>query len=89
MAGIDNSKLMGSLTIAEGGLLLSLDHLQQRRKRRQCVRPWIRTIDSKVAHYLIISDLRLTDKCKMGHFSKFLLTIILRDKSADTNMAVG
>ena len=69
MTGIDNSKLMGSLTIAEGGLLLSLEHLQQRRKRRQCVRPWIRTIDSKVAHYLIISDLRLTDKCKMGHFS--------------------
>ena len=69
MAGIDISKLMGLLIIAEGGLLLSLEHIQQRRKRRQCVRSWIRERDSKVAHYSIINDLRLTDKCKMGHFS--------------------
>ena len=33
MEDIDNNKLMGLLIIAAGGLLLSKDHIKERRKR--------------------------------------------------------
>ena len=59
---VDKRKLMGLLIIAGGGLLLSQEHIKQRRKRRPWVRPWIRKSDSKGAYYSIINDLRLTDK---------------------------
>ena len=62
MEDIDNNKLMGLLIITEGGLLLSQEHIKEKRKRRQLVRPWIRNRDSKGAYYLIINDLSLTDK---------------------------
>ena len=48
--------------IARGDFLLSQEHIKERRKRRQCVRPWIRKRDSKGAYYSIINDIRLTDK---------------------------
>ena len=67
---MDNSKLIGLLIIAGGGLLLSQGHIRQRRKRRQWVRSWIRKRDSKGAYYLFINDLRLTDK---QDFRKYLL----------------
>ena len=47
MTDIDNNKLMGSLIIAGGGLLLSQEHIKERRKRRQWACPWIRKRDSK------------------------------------------
>ena len=77
MADIDNNKLMELLIIAGGCLLLSQKYIKQRRKRRQWVRPWIRKRDSKGAYYLIINDLRLTDK---EDFRKYLQmnTFILR-----------
>ena len=62
MEDIDNNKLMGLLIITGGGLLLSQEHIKERRKGRQWVRPWIRKRDSKGACYSIINDLRLTDK---------------------------
>ena len=62
MTEIDNSKLIGLLIIAGGGLLLSQNHIKERRKQRQWVHPWIRRRDSTGAHYSIINDLRLTDK---------------------------
>ena len=62
---------MGLLIIAGGGLLLSQEHIKERRKRRQWVRPWIRKRDSKGAYYLIINDLTLTDK---EDFRKYLQT---------------
>ena len=63
------NKLMGLLIIAGGGLLLSQEHIKERRKRRQWVRPWIRKRDSKGAYYSIINDLKLTDK---EDFRKYL-----------------
>ena len=69
MTDIDNNKLIGLLIIAGGGLLLSQEHIKERRKRRQWVRPWIRKRDSKGAYYSIINDLKLTDK---EDFRKYL-----------------
>ena len=43
-------------------MLLTKNHIKERRKRRQWVRPWIRYRDSKGAYYSIINDLKLTDK---------------------------
>ena len=37
-------------------------YIKERRKRRQSVLFWIRKTVSKGAYYLIINDLRLTDK---------------------------
>ena len=62
MEDIDNSKLMRLLIIAGEGLLLSQEHVKERKKRRQWLHPWIRKRDSKGAYYSIINDLRLTDK---------------------------
>ena len=62
MTDIDNSKLTGLLIIAGGGLLLSQNHIKERRKQRQWEHPWIRRRDSKGAYYSIINDVRLTDK---------------------------
>ena len=67
MTGIDNNKLMGLIT--GEGLLLSQEHIKERRKRRQWVRPWIRKLDSKGAYYSIINDPNLTDK---EDFRKYL-----------------
>ena len=53
---------MRLLIITGAGLLLSQEHVKERRKRRQWMRPWIRKRDSKEAYYLIKNDLRLTDK---------------------------
>ena len=53
---------MRLLIIAGGGMLLTPEHIKERKKRRQWVHPWIRKIDSKGANYFIINDLRLTDK---------------------------
>ena len=38
---------MGLLIITGGGLLLSQEHIKERRKGRQWVLPWIRKTDSK------------------------------------------
>ena len=62
MTEIDNSKLIGLLIIAGGGLLLSQNYIKERRKQRQWAHPWIRRRDSKGAYYSIINDVRLTDK---------------------------
>ena len=62
MTDIDNKKPMGLLIVTEGGLLLSQEHIKERRKRRQWLSPWIRKRDSKGAYYSIINDPRLTDK---------------------------
>ena len=62
IADVVNNKLMGLLIIDGGGLLLSQEHIKERRKRRQLVGPRIRRRDSKGAYYSIINDLRLTDK---------------------------
>ena len=69
MADIDNNKLMGLLIIAGGDLLLSREHIKERRKQRQWVRSWIRKRDSNGAYYAIINDLKLTDK---EDFTKYL-----------------
>ena len=42
MADIDHNKLIGLLIIAREGSLLSQEHIKERRKRRQLMRPWIR-----------------------------------------------
>ena len=47
MEDIDSNKLMGLLIIVGGNLLLGQEHIKERRKRRQWVRPWIRKRDSK------------------------------------------
>ena len=62
MVEMDNSKLIGLLIITGMGSLLSQGHIKERRKQRQWVRPWISKGDNKGAYYLIINDLRLTDK---------------------------
>ena len=62
MEHVDNNKLMVLLIITAGGLLLSQEHIKERGKRRQWVRPWIRKRDSKGTHYIIINYLTLTDK---------------------------
>ena len=41
---------MGLPIIAGGGLPLSEEHIKERRKRGQWVRPWIRKRDSKGAY---------------------------------------
>ena len=69
MADINNNKLMGFLIITRGGLLLSQEHIKERRKQRQWVRSSIRKRDCKGAHYSIINDLKLTDK---EDFRKYL-----------------
>ena len=61
MADIDNNKLI-RLTITGVGLLLSQEQIKQRSKQRQWVRPLKRKRDSNGAFYLIINNLRLTDK---------------------------
>ena len=49
---MDNNKPMISLIIAGGSLLLlSQGHIKERRKRRQWVRPWIRTTDKDFRKY--------------------------------------
>ena len=54
---------MELLIIAGGGeLILSQEHIKERKKRRQWVHPWIRKKDSKRAYFSAINDLRLTDK---------------------------
>ena len=60
MVDIDTNKLMGLLIIAGGGLLLSQEHIKERRKQRQWVRPWIRKRDNRGAYYSIINYLKLT-----------------------------
>ena len=42
MADIDDSKLIGLLVITGVGLLLSHEHIKERRKQRQWVRPSIK-----------------------------------------------
>ena len=54
MEDIDNKKLMELLIIPGGALLLTQEHIKERRKRRQWVGPWIRKKDSKGANYSII-----------------------------------
>ena len=54
MEDIDNKKLVELLIIPDGALLLTQEHIKERRKRRQWVRPWIRKKDSKGANYSII-----------------------------------
>ena len=48
---MDNKKLMISLIIAGGSLLFSQEHMKERRKRRQWVRPWIRKTDKDLRNY--------------------------------------
>ena len=61
---------MELLIIAGGGeLILSQEHIKERKKRRQWVHPWIRKRDSKGAYFLTINDLRLTDKEDFRHKS--------------------
>ena len=62
MMDADNNKLTGLLLIAEGSLLLSQDHIKERRKQRKWARLWIRKRDSKGAYYSVINDPSLTDK---------------------------
>ena len=84
MSDIDNNKLMGLLIIAGGGLLLSQEHIKERRKRRQWVRPWIRKRDSKGAYYSIKNDLRLTNKedfRKYLRMNTFILHITILQKT--------
>ena len=53
---------MGLLIIAGGGLLLSQEHIKERRKQRQWVHPWIKKRDNKGAYISNKhNDLRLTD----------------------------
>ena len=66
---MDNKKLMGLLIIAGEGLLVSQEHIKERRKQRQWVPFLIRKRDSKRACYSIINDLKLTDK---EDFRKYL-----------------
>ena len=47
MRYLDNNNLTGLLIITGGDLLLSQEHIKERRKGRQWVRPWIRKTDSK------------------------------------------
>ena len=75
---------MGLLIIAGGGLLLSQEHIKERRKRRQWVRPWIRKRDSKGAYYSIKNDLRLTNKedfRKYLRMNTFILHITILQKT--------
>ena len=51
MADIDSNKLIGAIT--GWGLLLSQEHIKERRKQRHWVRPGIRKRDSKGAYYSI------------------------------------
>ena len=61
MTDIDSNKRLELLIIARG-LLLSQEHIKERKKQRQWVHPWIRKRDRKGAYLSIINDLRLTDK---------------------------
>ena len=60
MADIDSNKLIGAIT--GWGLLLSQEHIKERRKQSDRVRPGIRKRDSKGAYYSILNNTRLTDK---------------------------
>ena len=66
MAGTDNNKLIGLLTISWDSLLLSQEH-KRKEKAKTMGHPWIRKRDSKGPYCSIINDLRLTDK---GNFGK-------------------
>ena len=61
MADIDINKLMGLLIIAGGSLLLSQEHIKERREKREWVCLRIRKKDSKGAYHSVINDLSLTD----------------------------
>ena len=60
MVDLNDNKLMGLLIITARGLLLSQEHIKERRKQKQRMRPWIRKRDSKGAYCSIINDLKLT-----------------------------
>ena len=60
MADMDNNKLPGLLIISWSDLLLSQEHIKERRERRLWVCPWKR--DSMWGCYSIINNLRLTEK---------------------------
>ena len=60
--GHSNNKLTGLLIIAGGSLLLSQEHIKERRKQRKWVFLRIRKRDSKGAYYSVMNDLSLTDK---------------------------
>ena len=52
MVDIDNNKLMGLLTIAGGTLLLSQEHIKEKRKQRK----WVRfRIKKRVKEHIIQS----------------------------------
>ena len=59
MVDIDNND---GIIIAGGSLLLSEEHIKERRKERKWVPFWIWKRYSKGAYYLIINDLSLVDK---------------------------
>ena len=67
MADIDNNKLMGLLIIAGGSLLVSQEHIKERRKQRKWVRFQIWKGDSKRVYYSIIKDLSLADTYEWIH----------------------
>ena len=58
---LNNNKRTGFLIIAGGSLLLSQEHIKERRKQRKWVR-LRKKRDSKGAYYSVINDLSLTDK---------------------------
>ena len=60
--GHSKNKLTGLLIIAGGSLLLSQEHIKERRKQRKWVFLRIRKRDSKEAYYSVMNDLSLTDK---------------------------
>ena len=60
--GHSKNKLTGLLIIAGGSLLLSQEHIKERRKQRKWVFLRIRKRDSKGAYYSVMNDLSLTDK---------------------------
>ena len=72
--GHSKNKLTGLLIIAGGSLLLSQEHIKERREQREWVRLRIRKKDSKGAYHSVINDLSLTDK---EDFRKYLRMNIL------------
>ena len=60
--GHSNNKLTGLLIIAGGSLLLSQEHINERRKQRKWALLRIRKRDSKEAYYSVMNDLSLADK---------------------------
>ena len=65
MVDIDNND---GIIIAGGSLLLSEEHIKERRKERKWVPFWIWKRYSKGAYYLIINDLSLGDKEDSGKY---------------------